>query len=173
MRIFVTGSTGFIGSAVVRELLDTGHTVIGLARSKSSAQLLEKAGAIVQEGSLEDVDSLKCGADSADAAIHTAFAHLFCLAVEKATAGSRYQAVDDGEITFREIAEAIGKGLHIPVVSIPAEEAMNHFSFMGLIAGTDNPASSEITRKTLGWHPTHPSLLQDLETDYYFTFSQQ
>jgi nucleoside-diphosphate-sugar epimerase len=296
MRIFVTGSTGFIGSAVVRELLDAGHTVIGLARSKSSAQLLGKAGAAVQEGSLEDIDSLKRGAASADAVIHTAFvhdlsdfdkgaeidkraieiigetlagshrpfvvtsgvpmgtpgqvvtenndfdpvgphrfseaaafhyakrdilvsvvrpprlvhgegdlhafvsifidiarkkgvsaytgdgsnrchaahrldvAHLFRLAVENATAGSRYQAVDDGEIKFREIAEAIGRRLHIPAVSIPAEEAMNHFGFLGRIAGTDNPASNEITRKTLGWHPTHPSLLQDLEADFYFIF---
>jgi nucleoside-diphosphate-sugar epimerase len=294
MRIFVTGSTGFIGSAVVRELLDSGHTVIGLARSKSSAQSLEKAGAAIHEGSLEDVDSLRRGADAADAVIHTAFvhdfsnfgaavetdrraietigdtlagshrpfvvtsgvpvgkygqvvtenddsdpavfprlseaaalpyakrdvrvsivrpsrfvhgegdthgfvpqligiarnkgvaayigdgssrcqavhrldtAHLFCLAVEKGTAGSRYQAVGDGGIPFRAIAEAIGRRLHIPAVSLSAEEAANHFGFLGQIAGTDNPASSEITQKALGWHPTHPSLLQDLETDYYF-----
>ena len=69
------------------------------------------------------------GSNRCQAAHRLDVAHLFCLAVEKATAGSRYQAVDDGEITFREIAEAIGKGLHIPAVSIPAEEAINHFGF--------------------------------------------
>lgn len=298
MLVFVTGGTGFIGSVVVRELLDTGHEVIGLARSKSSAQLLEKAGASVQEGSLEDVGSLKHGADSADAVIHTAFvhdfsnfgaavetdrlaietigetlagsnrpfvvtsgvplgkygqvmtenddsdpavfprlsetaalpyakrgvlvsvvrpsrfvygegdvhgfipqlidiarkkgvsayigdgsnrcqavhrldaAHLFCLAVEKATAGARYQAVGDGGIPFRTIAGAIAKRLNIPAVSITAEEAVNHFGFLGQIAEMDNPASSEITQKTLGWRPIHSSLLQDLEADYYFTFGR-
>jgi nucleoside-diphosphate-sugar epimerase len=112
------------------------------------------------------------GSNRCHAAHRLDVAHLFRLAVENATAGCRYQAVDDGEITFREIAEAIGRRLHIPAVSIPQEEAVNHFGFLGLIAGTDNPASSEITRKTLGWHPTHPSLLQDLEADFYFTFSQ-
>jgi nucleoside-diphosphate-sugar epimerase len=111
------------------------------------------------------------GSNRCHAAHRLDVAHLFRLVVENATAGSRYQAVDDGEITFREIAEAIGKRLHIPAVSIPAEEAMNHFGFMGLIAGTDNPASSEITRETLGWYPIHPSLLQDLEADFYYTFS--
>jgi nucleoside-diphosphate-sugar epimerase len=107
------------------------------------------------------------GSNRCHAAQRLEGAHLFRLAVEKAGAGSRYQAVDEGEITFREIAEAIGRQLHIPAVSLPEEEAMNHFGFMGLIAGTDNPASSEITRKTLGWRPTHPSLLQDLEADFY------
>jgi nucleoside-diphosphate-sugar epimerase len=294
MRIFVTGGTGFIGSAVVRELLDTGHEVIGLARSKLSAEFLKKEGAAIQEGSLEDIDSLKHGADSADAVIHIAFvhdfsnfgaavetdrraietigetlagsnrpfvvtsgvpigkpghvvtenddsdpaafprlseaaalpyakrdvlvsivrpsrlvhgqgdlhgfipqlisiaqkkgvsayigdgssrcqavhrldaAHLFCLAVEKASAGSRYQAVGDGGIVFRDIAGAIGTRLSIPTVSISKEEAADHFGFLGQIVGMDNPASSEITQKTLGWHPSHPSLLRDLEADYYF-----
>ncbi|MDR1616916.1 MAG: SDR family oxidoreductase [Syntrophomonadaceae bacterium] len=294
MRIFVTGSTGFIGSAVVRELLDTGHAVTGLARSESSAQWLKKTGAAIHAGSLEDIDSLKRGADSADAVIHIAFAHnfsdfgaavetdrraiealgealagsgrpfivtsgvpagknghtvtesddsdpalfprlseaaalpfakrgvrvsvirpsrlvhgegdthgfipqfidiarktgvsayagngrnrcqaahrldvahLFCLALEKGVAGARYQAVADAGIAFRAIAEAIGGGLNIPVISIPAEEAVNHFGFPGQIMGIDNPASSEITQKTLGWHPTHPSLLQDLSSDCYF-----
>jgi nucleoside-diphosphate-sugar epimerase len=296
MRIFVTGGTGFIGSVVVRELLDKGHEVIGLARSKSSEQLLVKAGASIYEGSLEDIDSLKRGADSADAAIHIAFihnfsdffaaveadrlaieaigetlvgsnrpfivtsgvptgkdgqvitendnsdpaafprlseaaalpfakrevlvsivrpsrlvhgegdahgfvpqlidiarkkgisayigdglnrcqavhrldvAHLFCLVLEKSkAAGSRYQAVGEGGIAFRDIAERIGSRLNIPAVSISAEEAINHFGFLGQIVGMDNPASSEITQKTLGWNPAHPSLLQDLASDYYFT----
>jgi nucleoside-diphosphate-sugar epimerase len=92
-------------------------------------------------------------------------ARLFCLALEKGTAGSRYQAVADGNITFREIAEAAGKRLKIPAISISAEEAVNHFEFLSQIMGMDNPASSEITQKALGWNPAHPSLLKDLEAD--------
>ena len=77
MRVFITGGTGFIGSAVVNELIGSGHEVIGLARSNSSAQWLEKAGATVINGSLENIDSLKRGAGSADAVIHTAYIHDF------------------------------------------------------------------------------------------------
>ena len=294
MRIFVTGGTGFIGSVVARELIDRGHEVIGLARSESSCKILEKLGASVFEGSLEDLDSLHRGADISDAVIHMAFihvfsnfgaaietdrraietigetlagsnrhfiitsgvltgkdgqvttenddsdpaafprlsetaalpfvkrdvrvsvvrparfvhgegdthgfipqlidiarkrgisayignglyrchaahrldvAHLFCLAVERGTAGARYQAVGDTGIAFRDIAGMIGQRLSIPSVSIPAEDAMSHFGFLGQIVGADNPASSEITRETLGWQPAHPSLLQDLSSDFYF-----
>jgi nucleoside-diphosphate-sugar epimerase len=294
LRVFITGGTGFIGSAVVQELLKAGHEVVGLARSESSAQALKSAGASVLEGSLEDLESIKRGAASADAVIHIAFVHnitdflagittdklvieaigetlsgtnrpfvvtsgvplgdngqlvteefhadprrfprlsevaalpfaergvrvsivrpsrlvhgegdkrgfipmligiarksgksayigsgesrvqavhrldvatLFRLAIEKGTAGSKYQGVGDGGVTFRSIAEAIAKGLNIPAVSIPAEEALNHFGFMGRIFGTDNPASSEATQEALGWKPTHPSLLEDLAKDFYF-----
>jgi nucleoside-diphosphate-sugar epimerase len=95
-------------------------------------------------------------------------ARLFRLALEKGTAGARYQAVAEEGIAFRDIAEAIGCRLNVPAVSISAEEAVNHFGFLGQIVGLDNPASSEITQKTLGWRPTHPSLLQDLASDWYF-----
>lgn len=301
MRVFVTGATGFIGSRIVRELIDAGHQVLGLSRSDAGAQSLASAGADVHGGSLEDLESLRGGTAKSDAVIHCAFdhsafssqdfskffdvcekdkraiealgealagsdrpllitsgtgmgnrgpgqpaiedhfdanhpnprkasevaganvaerggnvsvvrlpqvhdtvkqglvtyavqlarekgvsayigdgsnrwpsahvldvAHLYRLVLEKAEAGSRYHAVAEEGVPMREIAEAIGRGLKVPVVSLSPEEAQGHFGWLAMFAGFDMPASSAKTREKLGWNPAGPRLITDLENMRYF-----
>jgi nucleoside-diphosphate-sugar epimerase len=96
-------------------------------------------------------------------------AHLYKLALEKHEAGSRYHAVAEEGVSVREIAEVIGRGLKVPVVSLLPEEAPAHFGWLAAFMGFDMPASSAQTREKLGWNPTGPSLLTDLENMNYFS----
>ncbi|WP_297295507.1 SDR family oxidoreductase [uncultured Methylovirgula sp.] len=292
MRVFVTGATGFVGFPVVKELIAGGHKVLGLARSDEGAKSLAAAGAQVHRGSLEDLESLRTGAATADAVIHLAFIHdwsnfaescavdrraiealgsvlagsdrplivtggtaglarpgevatedndippdfpfprvseqtalslkgvrasvmrlpqvhdtekqglityavavarekgvcayvgdggnrwaaahvsdvarLYRLALEKNEAGAKYHAVAEEGVPMRDIAEAIGRSLKVPVKSISAEEAPAHFGWLAMFAAHDLRASSEKTRKTLGWTPTGPGLIADLERLHSF-----
>lgn len=297
MRVFVTGATGFIGSAVVTDLQETGHEVLALARSDSGATALANGGVDVLRGSLEDLESLRRGASASDGVIHTAFIHdfenflhsceadkraietmgevlagsnrplvvsagtlairpgqiateddahapitshlprvsehaalataskgvrvsvvrlsivhgdgdhgfipaliaiarergvagyigdgsnrwgavervdaarLFRLALEKAPAGSRWHGVADEGIPARDIATAIGRGLNVPVVSIEAERAQEHFGWIAPFFSMDGPASNASTRERLGWNPTRRGLVDDLDHGNYFAMA--
>lgn len=293
MRIFVTGAPGFIGSALVPELIQAGHSVLGLTRSDAGAEKLRAAGAEVLHGNIEDLDSLRKGAADSDGVIHLAFNHdfsqfekntaddrkaitaigevllgsnrpfvvtsvmaiapnadgkpsteesplyfgnpraasetvvkeltargvntsvirlgqihntrkqgmvpyvtavarekrvsayvgdgsnrwpaahvsdvarLYRLALEKAEPGAIYHAVDEEGVTVKAIAEALGRGLKVPVISIKPEEAEAHFGWLALFAGLDMPSSSAITRQKLNWKPTGPGLITDLDNMDY------
>jgi nucleoside-diphosphate-sugar epimerase len=294
MRIFVTGASGWIGSAVVPELIGAGHQVLGLARSDASAKAIAGMGSDVLRGDLTDTAVLRAGALDSDGVIHLAFipgrpgfeaavqadataietfaaslagsgkpmlisgativtpgrpsterdeliaqgpvaarirnmqaalaaaeqdvraclvmlprsvhgqgerhgfipqliamarakgvsgyigdgasrwpavhvkdaARLYRLAVEQAPAGAVLNAVGDEGVPVREIAEAIGRHLNLPARSLPAEE---YEGMLVPLLSTDMPASSTITRELLGWLPTRPGLIEDIEQGHYFT----
>ena len=305
MRVFVTGASGWIGSAAVPELIRAGHEVTGLARSDASAAALGAAGAKVHLGTLDDLDGLRSEAFASDGVIHLAFkhdiafsgdfqgaanadtraievfgealagsdrpfviasgtlglapgrvgterdghgpethaapiggahtrmanaemtlslashgvrssivrlaptvhgdgdhgfvatligiardkgvsgylrdgsnrwpavqrldaAHLFRLAVEKAPAGSTLHGVAEEGVAIRDIAEVIGRHLDLPVVSIAPEDAAGHFAWLAGFLAADSPASSALTRGLVGWQPTHPGLIDDLDQGHYF-----
>ncbi len=289
MRVFVTGATGFIGSAVIPELITAGHSVLGLTRTDEGAAALQRMGATAHFGSLEDLESLRRGAADADGVIHLAFNHdfskieansmadkqaievmgdalkgsgrpllgtagvlvdnpvpgqpfgeddpkpdmrfprvseeatlatlekgvkgivmrlsqihdrnrqgivswmiqmalqkkavayvgeggnrwaaahrsdtarLYRLALEKATAGSKWHAVGEQGVTSRNIAEAIGRRLKLPVVSIDPQDAATYFGFLSHFMMLDSPSSNAKTCERLGWQPTGPSLIDDLD----------
>jgi nucleoside-diphosphate-sugar epimerase len=99
-------------------------------------------------------------------------ARLYRLALEKAASGrnsgvARYHAVDEEGVPVKEIAEAIGRGLKVPVVAKSPEKAAEHFGFLGVFAGLDMPASSALTQELLGWRPAGPGLIADLEAMRY------
>lgn len=94
-------------------------------------------------------------------------ARLYLLALEKRQPGARYHAVAEEGIPVRDIAEVIGQGLNVPVVSLSPEEAVNHFGWLAAFAGMDFPASSAQTRQLLGWNPTGPGLIADLKKMKY------
>ena len=293
MRIFVTGATGFIGSALIPELTRAGHQVLGLTRSDEGAERLRAAGAEVLHGNLEDLDSLQKGAADSEGVIHLAFSHdfsqfekntaderkaiaalgevlagsdrpfvvtsgtaiaanadgkpstetsptsswnpragletvvkevaergvktsivrlaqihdthkqglvpfflavsrekgvsaylgdgsnrwpaahvsdtarLYRLAFEKAEPGAIYHAVDEQGITMKTIAEAHGRGLKVPVVSIRPEDAEAHFGWLAVFAKMDMPSSSTLTQQKLNWKPTGPDLITDLDNMDY------
>jgi nucleoside-diphosphate-sugar epimerase len=94
-------------------------------------------------------------------------ARLYRLALEKRRPGARYHAVDEEGIAVRDIAEVVGRGLKVPVVAMSPEEAAGHFGWLAPFAGMDMPASSAQTRERLGWRPTGPGLIADLEQMRY------
>jgi nucleoside-diphosphate-sugar epimerase len=94
-------------------------------------------------------------------------APLYRLAMEKEGPGATYHAVGEEGVPYRDIAEVIGRGLKIPVVSLTKEEAATHFGWLGMFAGLDMPASSAQTQQRLGWHPTGPGMISDLEQMRY------
>jgi nucleoside-diphosphate-sugar epimerase len=95
-------------------------------------------------------------------------AQLFRLALERAPAGSTLHAVADEGVPIRDIAEVIGRHLDLPMVSIAQEQAGDHFTWMAGFIGVDSPASSVLTRELLGWQPTRPGLIADLDQGHYF-----
>lgn len=94
-------------------------------------------------------------------------AHLFRLALEAAPATRSCRAAEEG-VPLRDIAELIGRRLKLPVAGITTEDASRHFGFLAAAVSLDNPTSSALTRKLLGWRPEHPALVPDLEAGHYF-----
>jgi nucleoside-diphosphate-sugar epimerase len=90
-------------------------------------------------------------------------ARLYSLVLEKGKSGARYHPVAEEGVPLKEIAESIGRGLNLPVVSVPADKANDHFGWLGMFAAADIPASSALTQQRLGWRPTGPTLISDLD----------
>ncbi|MGH8968155.1 MAG: SDR family oxidoreductase, partial [Actinomycetes bacterium] len=175
------GGDAYKGTLRVRNVVET--TVIGLAergvrssivRIPPIAHSATDAGFLpLLIGLAKEKGAIGYPGDGANLwpAVHGRdLAILFRLALEKGAAGKHWHGIEDGGIRFREIAEAIGTRLGLPVVSIPADVLMlpGYFGFLANLVTLDLPASNLITRQTLGWKPVQPSLLADLDNGNYF-----
>jgi len=193
MRIFVTGASGWIASAVISELLEAGHAVVGLARSDDSAAAVERLGATVDQGVRPAVVRLPRSVhgegerhgfvpqlvgmfrESGTAmyvgegtnrwsAVHVAdAARLFRLALERATPAAVLHAVGDEGIAVRTLAEALGERLGLPTESVGPER----LGFFGLMQTMDHATTAARTRELFDWAPTHPGLLEDIAAGHY------
>ncbi|KAA2265375.1 SDR family oxidoreductase [Solihabitans fulvus] len=179
------GGEEHAGTLRVRNIVET--TVIGLAEHGVRSSIVRIAtiahSTTDQHGFLQRLIALAKekgvvgypgdGANQWNAVHARDAASLFRLALEKGAAGSYWHAVGDGAIPFRDIAEAIGSRLRLPVVSIPADVLMvpGYFGFLANIVTKSYPASNLITRKTLGWEPAQPGLLDGLDNGHYFPAS--
>jgi len=132
MKIFVTGATGFIGTALVQELTKAGHRVLGLARSAASIEKLKAAGAEVQQGDLEDLDSLRAGAAAADGVIHAGFVHDF----------SRFAEVCQIDKVAIETLGATLAGSNRPFIVTSGTALVNQ----GILATEDMPSMHDVNR---------------------------
>ena len=95
-------------------------------------------------------------------------AHLFCLSLDQAPAGSVLHAVADEGVPIRDIAEVIGRHLDLPVTAVAPGDAAGHFGWLGAFLAIDSPASGALTRELLGWQPVQPGLIDDLGKGHYF-----
>lgn len=94
-------------------------------------------------------------------------AHLYRLALEKDSGGVYHGVADEG-VPFRDIAQVIGRRLNVPVIAKSREDAAGHYGFLGAFASIDNPTSSKLTQQRLGWRPTQPGLIPDIDRPNYF-----